>query len=174
VVPPRGLSQYLHCATGCTQDASTQLRRWHSLASPQGEKTALRKLSSCGVVHLKEVFETSLVTEVARAWSASTKGSKSFGRGHLTRDYYLEKKARKTVWLPHMAPFNDTRLLEAPALRRLVQGYFDEGRTGASRGTAVVEYVTVVTTNPKKGKPEALHTSVRDPRRHLEVHVALT
>ena len=136
-MPGSGLQHYFRCADQCTQPDSPV-----ELPTPQGHDVALARLAKCGVVHMRGVFETPLITRIQKAWAKFRKESQYGGvkLKDLSNTSNLARlgPGREEVWLPFASPFNDTQLLQAPALLRLVEAYFNTEPDDEAKVTAHV------------------------------------
>lgn len=163
--PSQVVNEYLKCADRCTPGAPVNL-------SSQSD-AALASLASCGVVHLHDVFPLTLLAELAEA--ARKLRANEFGDTLLSDmlSAHNLRAERQEIWLPFEAPFNDHRLLQAPALLHLINEYFNSHSADRASRATVLAHVNLIVSKQGVADAQALHSDVDHAGRHLNVHIPL-
>jgi len=153
------LKGYLRCAIDCGQRRAYDLKK-------EG-LTAFKRLLQCGVVHLRELYSGSFLSDLSMAWSQLEKDGRN-----LTDTEHLRAE-REEWWLPHQRPWNQSTLLWPPSLRSLIQAYLVDPK-GGTPTPWVLDYVSGIVSRSGIAKAQDLHSDTVRGRQHLELHIPLT
>ena len=156
--PSRVVDEYFRCADSCTPGAPVNIS-----SEPDA---ALHSLASCGVVHLNNVFPTSLLRELAEAAKKLRSGTFSNTLlGDMLSANNLRAE-REEIWLPFQPPFSNHQLLQAPALLHLIEKYFDSHSAASDRAarSTVLAHVNLIVSKQGVAEAQALHSDGTQPR----------
>ena len=162
VDPPKSITEYLRCAGECSRNRSAITAEDHS--------HAISRLSQCGVVGLRDLFDPALLEQLREAWESwKTKETFSGFSMEKMRNWGSLRGDREEIWLPFTKPFSDPRLIRNPKLVRLLEAGLDVARGER----AVLDYATVINSESGVAITQDIHTDVALPRSHLELHLPL-